>query len=30
MSHNKIKVSGQTPDKDGNISLSVEQLNDVN
>ena len=30
MSHNKIKVSGQTPDKDGNISLNVEQLNDVN
>lgn len=29
MSHNKIKVAGQVPDSNGEITVSVENLNDV-
>lgn len=30
MSHNKFKVAGQVPDSNGEITVSVEHLNDVN
>ena len=29
MAHNKIKVAGQSPDKDGDITVNVEHLDDV-
>jgi len=29
MAHNKIKVAGQTPDKNGDITVNVEHLDDV-
>ncbi len=30
MSHNKIKVAGQSPDSSGNVSINVSNLSDVN
>jgi 3D (Asp-Asp-Asp) domain-containing protein len=30
MAHNKIKVAGQSPNKDGEITVNVEHLDDVN
>jgi len=30
MSHNKLTVAGQTPDPNGEITVNVEHLNDVN
>lgn len=30
MSHNKIKVAGQSPDSNGDITVNVEHLDDVN
>ena len=30
MSHNKIKVAGQNPDSNGNVSIDVSDMSDVN